>query len=137
MTAKRYSFPKTEHLKSKRIIEELYAKGSSVTAYPLRAVFLALTQEEQAPTASILVSVAKRRFRHAVDRNLMKRRIREAYRLNKYLLTDELQKAGKKMAIAILYIDSKHAGSEYLNRRMCKLLDNIVEKENAKCEESL
>lgn len=137
MTAKRYSFPKTEHLKSKRIIEELYAKGFSVSAYPLRAVFMVLSPEENMPLASILVSVAKKRFRHAVDRNLMKRRIREAYRLNKYLLTDELQESGKKMAVAILYIDNKHVGCELLNRKMRKLLENIVEKEKVKCEESL
>ena len=132
MTEKRFSFPKAEHLKSKSIIESLYSNGSSVTAYPLRAVFMALPFKEKQPVAQILINVAKKRFKHATDRNLIKRRIREAYRLNKHILTDELEKSCKNMAVAILYIDNKHNGTEFLKRKMQKLLCNIIEKENCK-----
>ncbi|MBE6293461.1 MAG: ribonuclease P protein component [Bacteroidales bacterium] len=133
----RYTFPKHEHLKSKSIIEKLYAQGCSVTAYPLRAVYLFLPPDEKSPTASILISVAKKRFRHATDRNLMKRRIREAYRLNKHTITTPLAGEGKKIAIAILYIDNKHSNTEFLKRKMHKLLSNILEKESKQCENSL
>lgn len=129
-----YSFPKKEHLKSKTTIEQLYAKGASATVFPLRAIFVALPQQQQEhPAATILVSVAKRRFRHAVDRNLMKRRIREAYRLNKPTFIEHLQSQGKHLAIAILYIDNKPAGTEYLKRKMAKLLASIIEKEQKTC----
>ena len=117
---------KKEHLKSKRVIEKLYAEGASVTAYPLRAVFL--EQQEQEPIAAILISVAKKRFRHAVDRNLVKRRIREAYRTSKHPLIEALENNGKKMAIAILYIDTKHNSTAFIKRKMEKLLDNIITK---------
>ncbi len=123
-----YKFPLREHLKSKTIIEKVYAEGASVTAFPLRAVFIAVPGEQQLPTASILISVAKRRFRHAVDRNLMKRRIREAYRLNKIPFIEALDAKEKKVAVAILYIDNKPAGTDYLKHKMKKLLNNILEK---------
>ncbi|MBP3615120.1 MAG: ribonuclease P protein component [Bacteroidaceae bacterium] len=136
MEKKRFGFPKREHLKSKSAIENLYANGSSVTAFPLRAVFLSSKAEPGAPTAAILISVAKRRFRHAVDRNLMKRRIREAYRLNKQPFIDELQKSDKQMAVAILYIDNRHSSTQFLHRKMQKLLSSIIEKELKVCENS-
>lgn len=124
----KYGFPLKEHLKSKSIIERLYAQGTSVTAYPLRAVFLELQPHEQETTATILISVAKRRFRHAVDRNLMKRRIREAYRLNKPTFIEKLNEQNKKLAIAILYMDNKHSSTEYLIRKMQKLQTAITSK---------
>ncbi len=130
------SFPLREHLKSKSLIETLYANGISTTAYPLRAVFMTLPKQENRPTATILINVAKKRFRHAVDRNLVKRRIREAYRLNKQLLITELEKREKNMAIAILYIDTKHNTTEFLKSRMKKLLSNILEKEEKSCAKS-
>ena len=123
------TFPLKEHLKSKRVIEKLYAEGASVTSYPLRAVFL--EQEEQEPTAAILISVAKRRFRHAVDRNLVKRRIREAYRTSKHPFVEALQAKDKKMAVAILYIDTRHNSTEFIKRKMEKLLANIITKSEA------
>ena len=123
------TFPLKEHLKSKRVIEKLYAEGASVTSYPLRAVFL--EQEEQEPTAAILISVAKRRFRHAVDRNLVKRRIREAYRTSKHPFVEALQAKGKKMAVAILYIDTRHNSTEFIKRKMEKLLAGRITKSEA------
>ena len=125
------TFPLKEHLKSKRVIEKLYAEGASVTSYPLRAVFLEQEEEEQEPTAAILISVAKRRFRHAVDRNLVKRRIREAYRTSKHPFVDALQAKGKKMAVAILYIDTRHNSTEFIKRKMEKLLAGIITKSEA------
>lgn len=136
MERKKFGFPKREHLKSKSAIDNLYANGSSATAFPLRAVFLSSPAECGKPSATILISVAKRRFRHAVDRNLMKRRIREAYRLNKLPFIEELKKNGKQMAVAILYIDNRHSSTLFLQRKMQKLLSSIIEKEQKICENS-
>lgn len=125
-----HGFPLKEHLKSKNIIDKLYATGASVTAFPLRAVFMELPAESPHTTASILISVAKRRFRHATDRNLVKRRIREAYRLNKQPFIGTLNEENKKIAVAIIYIDTKHNSTEFLKRKMQKLLASIIEKNN-------
>lgn len=124
----RNTFPLKEHLKSKKIIERVYAGGTSVTSFPLRAVFIELLPEEQEPTATILISVAKKRFRHAVDRNLVKRRIREAYRTSKHTFIEALENNGKKIAVAILYIDTRHNSTAFIKRKMEKLLEGIVKK---------
>lgn len=124
----RNTFPLKEHLKSKKTIEKLYAEGASVTAFPLRAVFIEQGQEEQEPVAAILISVAKKRFRHAVDRNLVKRRIREAYRTSKHPFIEALENKGKKMAVAILYIDTRHNRTSFIRRKMEKLLEGIIKK---------
>lgn len=125
---RRNTFPLKEHLKSKSIIDSLYANGASVTAFPLRAVFIERPDGTDEPTAAILISVAKRRFRHAVDRNLLKRRIREAYRTGKHGFIETLENNGKKMAVAIMYIDTKPSSTEYLKRKMEKLLCGITSK---------
>lgn len=133
----KYTFPLKEHLKSKSTIDRLYSTGASVTAYPLRAVFIEVPADTQEATATILISVAKKRFRHAVDRNLVKRRIREAYRLNKEILTTHLNSQEKKMAVAILYIDTRDNSTEFLKKKMVKLLNAIIEKNDKQCADSL
>jgi ribonuclease P protein component len=125
---KRNTFPLKEHLKSKNVIEQVYANGTSVTSFPLRAVFLEQEQDKQEPTATILISVAKKRFRHAVDRNLVKRRIREAYRTSKHPFIEALENKEKKMAVAILYIDTKHNSTEFIRKKMARLLESIIQK---------
>ena len=89
-TAKRkYTFPKEEHLCRKKLIEELFSKqSSSFGVYPLRIVWIKAAAPTSVPP-QVLISVSKRTFKRAVDRNRLKRLIREAYRLNKYRLTEQ------------------------------------------------
>ena len=134
---KRNTFPLREHLKSKRAIEQVYANGTSVTSFPMRAIFIEQQQETQEPTAAILINVSKKRFRHAVDRNLVKRRIREAYRTSKHPFVEALENSGKKMAVAIIYIDNKHNSTAFIRKKMIKLLESILTKEGIICEKSL
>lgn len=133
MTAKReYRFSKAERLCRKTTIERLYSEGDSVAAFPLRAVYLTLEPEMGEPAASVLFSVPKKRFRHAVDRNLVKRRLREAYRLNKHGFIEALNEKGIRMAIAILYLDKQHHTYSHLQARMNKLFQAIIKKESEK-----
>jgi ribonuclease P protein component len=99
----------------------------------LRAVFIERPADTQEPSAVVLISVAKKRFRHAVDRNLVKRRIREAYRTSKHRFVEVLDSNGKKMAVAILYIDTKHNSTSFIRRKMEKLLDSIINKAGIQC----
>ena len=83
------AFPKAEHLTSRREIEALFSKGSMAAyKFPLRAIFH-ISNSESVPV-KVLISVSKRHFKHAVDRNRVKRQLREAYRLNKHLLLDKI-----------------------------------------------
>jgi ribonuclease P protein component len=75
-----FSFPKSERLNKKKVIQELFDKGSSFYLYPFRVYF---QQSLEQNSHQVIFSVSKRNFKRAVDRNLIKRRMREAFRLNK------------------------------------------------------
>jgi ribonuclease P protein component len=86
-----FNYPKKEKLKSKTTIDLLFSEGNSVSKYPLRLVFVETTEIE-GEILKMGVSVSKKYFKKAVDRNYFKRVLRETYRLNKHLLLDNLQK---------------------------------------------
>jgi ribonuclease P protein component len=85
--ARSYSFSKEEHLCRKKLIQELFGQGSSFGLYPLRFIWISAVEPTTGPP-QVLISVSKRTFKRAVDRNRLKRLVREAYRLNKYRLTE-------------------------------------------------
>ncbi len=97
------SFKKEERLCNKRLIEQLFQKGSSFHLYPFRFAFL--PSKEITVPAQVLIAVPKKRFKRAVDRNLLKRRIREGYRILKqeylYTLLDHRQ---ENVLFSIQYI---------------------------------
>ena len=104
MENKRYTLSKEERLSCKPNIDLLFEKGQSFVAFPLRVGYLPLEEEMSAPV-SILISVPKKKFKRAVKRNLIKRQVREAYRVRKYDLIDPLRDKNKRMLIGFLYLD--------------------------------
>lgn len=98
-----FTFKKAEKLCSKKDIELLYKSGSSKTFYPLK-FFWKLNKFENNYPARVLITVPKRLYKRAVDRNLMKRRIREAYRLAKPNLYTELTKKAIQLDVLIMYV---------------------------------
>lgn len=97
-----YSFSKEERLTGKKKIEGLFKKGSSFYLGPFQVRY---SIDEEAPNHQVLISVPKRKFKRAVDRNLIKRRIREAYRLNKPILYNDDRE--EFYSIAFIYLSSK------------------------------
>jgi ribonuclease P protein component len=86
-----FSYPKNHKLKSKRSIDLLFTRGKSVSKYPLRLVYaVANDQQMDGEMVKMGVSVSKKYFKHAVDRNYFKRILRETYRLNQHLLRENL-----------------------------------------------
>ena len=77
------SFSNKQKLKSQKLIDEIFEEGKSVTVFPLKMVYLYTGNSNQ-----VGVSVSKRNFKRAVDRNRIKRLMREAYRYNKNMLID-------------------------------------------------
>ena len=131
MEDKKYTLNKSERLNSKKLIERLFAGGNkSFPAFPLRVVYMPLAPEENTADASILISVPKKRFKHAVKRNLVKRQIREAYRHNKYILLDALnaKDTPTKMVLAFIWLDNKIYSTEQVAYKVKKLLIHIAEE---------
>lgn len=118
-----FCLKKEERLCSRLAIEALFAgtDSKSLSAYPIRAVF----RQTETPGVRILVSVSKRRFRHAVDRNRVKRQLREAYRLNKHILATPADGERQGMDIAFIWLTAGHEPSSLVSDRMIVLLEKI------------
>ncbi len=126
MGQSQYSFSKKERLTGKKKIEGLFKSGSSFVLKKTLLVRHSPADEESCH--QILISVPKRNFKRAVDRNLIKRRIREAYRLNKELIYKEDR--NKFLSIAFVYLSKNiltfHEVQDQLIRAL-ERLDTVVE----------
>jgi len=124
----KFTFNKKEKLKSKKIIDQLFSKGQSVSVFPLRLVYMPTPFNDGALT-KIGVSVSKRVFKTAVDRNRIKRLMRESYRLNKALYFNNMTTS---YAFMILYIGKEKSSLTEMEARMKLLFEKfskVVSKE--------
>ena len=119
----KHTYSKIEKLKSKILIEKLFDEGKSVKIFTLRLIFLE-TEFNEPIKIKCGVSVAKRNFKNAVDRNRVKRLIREAYRLNKSAYFNNI---ATQYAFMILYIGNEKPTFEQTDKSMRKLLEKFVE----------
>ena len=120
---------KAERLDRTKVIGKMFTVGSgarSFTVFPFRVVYL--TEPELKSQASVLISVSKRYFKHAVDRNKIKRQVREAYRLNKVFLLQVLNVKEVKIAVAFIYLCDELMPSTFIEKRVKIALEKIVEK---------
>jgi ribonuclease P protein component len=114
-----FSFKKAERLCSKKQIEKLFSEGNSFLFYPLKVVYMDFDFPEPFPAKSAF-SVSKKRFKTAVQRNLIKRRMREAYRLNKQLFT--LDDNSSKKAVFFIYIGKEILDFQTIEKAMKRSL---------------
>ena len=101
-----------------------------MVAFPLRIVYMRKERkpedDEKAPPVSILISVPKKRFRHAVDRNRMKRMVREAYRINKHILWEALAGRSYGIVLAFICITDTMPSYHQVEKRVIKSLSKIA-----------
>jgi ribonuclease P protein component len=121
-----FTYPKNERLKSKTIIGLLFSDGKSVSKYPLRLVYRQAEANSEEQT-KIGVSVSKKYFKKAVDRNYFKRVLREAYRLNKHLLLDNLD---QPYSIMLFYQTKDRLSYEEINTKMIQLFEKFTAQIN-------
>lgn len=118
---------KAERLGSKILIERMFAGGArSFSVFPLRVVYMCV-EKEDIPSVAILISVPKKRFKKAVDRNTVKRRIRESYRKNKHKLLRILESQEKKLVISFIYLSDEIAPSALIEEKIKISLARIAE----------
>lgn len=120
----KFTFHKREKLKSEKLISKLFEVGHSVAAYPLRIVYLPTTFEEGV-LIKAGVSVSKRHFKKAVDRNRIKRLMREAYRLQKPMLFNNFSSS---YALMILYIGKEETDFEMVTLKMSQVFTKFLQK---------
>jgi ribonuclease P protein component len=126
-----HSFPKSEHLCGEKRIARLFTQGEAFIAYPLRVVFL-LEDKKDTEFISAMVSVPKKRFKRAVKRNLLKRRMREAYRLNKTELMVKMEEKQLQLHIAFNYVSNDLLEFDKIERKMKIAIQKILEKVDLK-----
>lgn len=114
---------KFEKLCSRTMINNMFHGGKSAICYPLRAVF-SVTDKESTP-AQFLITVPKKKIRKAVNRVLLRRRIREAYRLNRNLLIPCLEDNDCSLKIAFVYLSDEIVDYGVVNEKMQALMNKI------------
>lgn len=125
MTQK-FSLKKHERLKSKILLDKLFQSGQSNFTYPIKLIYQIDPLPEEAWPLLFSVTVPKKKIKSAVDRNLIKRRIREAYRLHKLDLQEKLVEAGThRMAIMLIYIESDTKEYKVIEKSVLKLLKKL------------
>ena len=115
---------KEEKLKNKRLIEKLFEEGKSLSKFPLRLVYLQLEHSSNYPI-QVAFSAPKRKFKKAVDRNRIKRLMREAYRKNKHLLHNGIE---EKHIIMFTYTDENELKYVEIEEKLILLLKKFLEK---------
>ena len=122
-----YTFKKEERLCSKKLLDKLFHNGSSFLVYPFRVVSIPETLEVNSP-AQVVIAVSKRKFKHAVDRNLIKRKVREAYRLNKEtLLYSFLREKRLNLLIGIHYIGKEIPEYQFVEKKLKLALARLID----------
>ena len=121
-----FKLKKDEKLCSRTAVDLLFGEGKSLMAFPLRAAYRLRPRGEH--PVQFLISIPKKRIRHAVGRVTLRRRVREAYRLNRReLLQVPLGETGWGVDIAFVYLDSSLAPYSVINEKMISLLNRIAQ----------
>ena len=124
-----FKYPKSEKLKSRKAIDLLFSEGKSVSKYPLRLVYAPLENSEE--KIKFGVSVSKKHFKRAVDRNYFKRVLRECYRLNKQLILNSVEKS---YSIMFFYQTKDRLSYQEINEKTIQLFEKwktTINEENA------
>ncbi len=120
---KRFTFTKEERITGKVRIEKIFATGKSFLIYPFRVVFVA--NENSSSTHSVLISVPKKRLKRAVARNRVKRLFKEAYRLNKDLISSDESNNAYSLEIVFVYVADAVLPYDTIEKSITRSLQKI------------
>ncbi len=121
----RHTFNSNERIKSKKLAEELFKKGSSFFLYPFIVRVLAYDQSVNDASLKTLFAVPKKKVRLASNRNLIKRRIKESFRQRKADLINELQVADRKILVSLVYVAKEPKDYFFIDQKIDEILLEI------------
>ncbi|MDR0606140.1 MAG: ribonuclease P protein component [Bacteroidales bacterium] len=121
-----YSFSKQERIYYRNDFQKLFSKGEYFYLYPFKCIYL--WKEATAFSGKIAISVSKRKFKKAVDRNKIKRLIRESYRLKKHILYQEYANSKQSIDIFIIYTGTKIYSFRMIEEHFIELINKIIKK---------
>lgn len=126
MSTPRYTFRKAERLKQRKLIAQVFAEGKTRASYPLRVLWLEHPNSGlSAQPVQVAFTVPKRNFRKAWQRNRIKRRMREAYRLQKNRLYEHLPE-GRRLALVLIYTGREELPYERMEKALRFLLEKLT-----------
>ena len=120
-------FPKKQKLCSEKTIDRLFETGESISEAPFRAVW-GLEKNKDNSLIKVLIVVSKKRIKLATSRNILKRRIRESYRLQKRNLESLLMKNKQQIILSIIYQQEKILSYKVLEKKINLLLNRLIKQ---------
>jgi ribonuclease P protein component len=125
MYAMKNTFDKAERLCRQSLLDQLFAGAAHFTHYPYKILWIKQPVGTFPFPAQVAVTVPKRNFKKAHDRNHIKRRIKEAYRLHKHILYDKLQKADQQLAFIVIYLPREEKEYRELESKLIQALERF------------
>ncbi len=122
---KMFSYSAKEKLKSRKLLDELFASGKSFSVFPVKVIYKEVADTIDFPV-KVGVGVSSRHFKKAVDRNRIKRLLRESYRLHKQPVLDFTVKHNKKIIVFLLCIDRVLPDQAILHTKMPLIIDKLI-----------
>ena len=126
-----HTFQKKERLKSRKVIGKIFKEGHSFISYPIRFAWVKMESPLSDSPLQMGLSVPKRAFSKAVDRNRLRRRIRESYRLNKHSIYKKLESPDTQYGLMLIYVAKETLDFHKIEKGIQKGFNKLEQRINA------